>query len=62
MADFVSNSDQIERPGSEDSDIERRILMTLRFIYSKTSKPQPATRPSVMNPGSNISAESNFEG
>ncbi len=34
------------------SNIERRILMTLRFIYLKTSEPQPATS----------SAESNFEG
>jgi hypothetical protein len=34
------------------SNIERRILMTLRFIYLKTSEPQPATN----------SAKSNFEG
>jgi hypothetical protein len=34
------------------SNIERRILMTLRFIYFKSSEPQPATS----------SAESNAEG
>jgi hypothetical protein len=37
------------------SNIEHRILMTLRFIYFKTSQPQPATSPSVVRPGSNDS-------
>ena len=46
--------------------IERRILMTLRFIEFKTNElqntePQPATSPSVVSSGSNDSAESNFE-
>jgi hypothetical protein len=49
------------------SNIERRILMTLRFIDFKKNEPQPATSPSVVSPGlknsgSNDSAESNFEG
>jgi hypothetical protein len=42
--------------------IERRILMTLRFIDFKTSEPQPATSPSVVSSGLNDSVESNFEG
>jgi hypothetical protein len=42
------------------SNIEHRILMTLRFIYLKTSEPQtiepkPAASPSVVSPGSNNS-------
>ena len=53
--------------------IERRILMTLRFIDFKTSEPQPAKSPSVVSSGSNDfprraralslskAAESNFE-
>jgi hypothetical protein len=46
------------------SNIERRILMALRFIEFKTSESQPATSPSVVstrlkNSGSNDSAESN---
>ena len=49
------------------SNIERRILMALRFIESKTSESQPATSPSVVstglkNSGSNDSVESNLEG
>jgi hypothetical protein len=49
------------------SNIERPILMTLRFIDFKTNEQQPATSPSVVssglkNSGSNDSAESNFEG
>jgi hypothetical protein len=53
------------------SNIERPILMTLRFIDFKTNEPQnteqqPATSPSVVsswlkNSGSNNSGESNFE-
>jgi hypothetical protein len=31
------------------SNIERRILMTLRFIDFKTSEPQPATSSAVSN-------------
>jgi len=42
--------------------IERRILMTLRFIDFKMSEPQPATSPSVVSSGLKDSAESNFEG
>jgi len=44
------------------SNIERRMLMTLRFIYFKASEPQPATISSVVGSGANDSAESNFEG
>jgi hypothetical protein len=39
------------------SNIERPILMTLRFIYFKTSKPQNTE----LQPATS-SAESNFEG
>jgi hypothetical protein len=54
--------------------VEHRILMSLRFIYLKTTELQPATSPSVMSLGFNDSlrqaqgfslskaAESNFEG
>jgi hypothetical protein len=71
MAGLGLNSKQIEHP---TSNIERRILMTLRFIDFKTSEPQPATSPSVVSSGSidsprragglNLSkaAELNFEG
>ncbi len=49
------------------SNIERPILMTLRFIDFKTSEPQPVTSPSVVSSrlnysGSNDSAESNLKG
>jgi hypothetical protein len=49
------------------SNIERRILMALRFIDFKTNEQQPATSSSVMSSGlkdsgSNDLAESNFEG
>jgi hypothetical protein len=39
------------------SNIERPILMALRFIYFKTSEPQNTEPQPAMN-----SAESNFEG
>jgi hypothetical protein len=37
--------------GHRTSNIERRILMALRFIESKTSESQPATSPSVASSG-----------
>jgi hypothetical protein len=52
MAGLGLNSKQIER---RTSNIERRILMTLRFIDFKTSEPQSATSLSVVSSGSNDS-------
>ena len=49
------------------SNIERRILMTLRFNYFKTSElqntePQPATSPSAVSSGSNGSLRQQAQG
>jgi hypothetical protein len=46
------------------SNIEHRILMTLRFIDFKTSEPQPATSSLRQAQGLSLSkaAKSNFEG
>jgi len=62
----VLNSEKIERRTLQRRtvSIERRILMTLRFIYFKTSEPQPATSSSRRARGLSLSkaTKSNFEG